>query len=56
MNTPEISQIDIILSKLQEMQTTVVEIKQDHQQQMKLKVDEIGMNRTALFTLGKTSA
>ena len=53
-NTPEISPLDIslILSKLQEMQITVVQIQQDHQEQVKLKDEEIGIYRTVLSTIG----
>ena len=46
LNLPE------LLSKLENVQITVFELHRDHQEQLKLKNEEINVYRTALSTLG----
>ena len=52
MTTTDDSTTALILSKLQEMQTTVFELQRDHLEQLKLKDEEIEVYRSALSSFG----
>ena len=46
LNLPE------VFSQLQTMQTTIIELQRDYQEQLKLKDEEMSIYRTALSSLG----